>query len=447
MVTVKDISLEAIIDSLSDVLAVVETNRQKEREYLLDFYEGINIHEYVQKYFGTESLQQVPIFAQNLTKRVCSLRSQAYRKPPRLHTDKRYPSLIDESGLISTRRQLERLTFLLGTMAFRSRWSDLTQRVEYENISFFEPLFLPGEGSMKPWGVMYAIENQGMSKMERPKFAVWTEDRPEKRGMHFILDQDGKKESVNPGDVNPYGVLPVVFTHRYRPMRDFYVGGAEDVVSADLSVSVALTELGLCIRYGAIGIKWISNCDEASRVTLGVDKLLYLPENSQLGVSAPSGNLNDIVESTKFMVMATLQNNHIRIKYSDVAGNAPSAESLRIQEIENSSENEAAIEDMWRPFEKARYEVDRRIIEAKTGIKLSPEYSCDFAQANYPMTTMDEIAYWSWRFENKLAEPIDWFDYNNPDAPQVLREQFKKRIEENKEKPANRLLSRLTNGE
>jgi hypothetical protein len=447
LVTVKDISQEAIIDSLSEVLSVIETNRQKEREYLLDFYEGINLHDYIQKYFGTESLQQVPIFEQNLTKRVCSLRSQTYRKPPKMNTDSRYLDHINESGLIATRRQLERLTFLLGSMCFRSRWSDLTQQIEYENISFFEPLFLPGEGNKRPWGIMYAIENQGMSKMERTKFAIWTEDRPEKRGMHFLIDSDGNKESVNPGDVNPYGLLPVVFTHRYQPIRDFYVGGANDLVSADLAISVALTELSLCIRYGAIGIKYITNCDDSSRITLGVDKILYLPENSSLGVTAPSGNLNDIVESTKFMVMATLQNNHIRIKYSDVAGNAPSAESLRIQEIENTSENEAAMEDIWRPFEKARYNVDRKIIEVQTGIKLSPDYSCDFSHQNYPMTTMDEIAYWSWRFENNLAEPVEWFDFQNPDALEEVRQEFIQRTKEKEQQPTNRLLSRLSNGE
>ena len=73
---------------------------------------------------------------------------------------------------------------------------------------FFEPLFLPGE--REPWGIMYAIENQGMSKMERPMFAVWTEDRLDKKGMHFLIDADGKKKSVNPGDVNPYGIYQFV---------------------------------------------------------------------------------------------------------------------------------------------------------------------------------------------------------------------------------------------
>ena len=55
MVTVKDLSLQAVIDSLSDALAIVESNRHREREYLLDYFEGINTEFYVKKFFGTET--------------------------------------------------------------------------------------------------------------------------------------------------------------------------------------------------------------------------------------------------------------------------------------------------------------------------------------------------------------------------------------------------------
>lgn len=444
MVTVKDLSLQAVIDSLSDALAIVESNRHKEREYLLDYFEGINTEFYVKKFFGTESLQQVPIFNQNLTRRVCSLRSQAYRRPPRMRVDERYHDFIDQEGLISSRRQLERLTFLLGTTAYRSRWNEMKQRVEFENVPFFEPLFLPGERT--PWGIMYAIENHGMSKLDRPTFAVWTEDRLEKQGMHFLLDADGRKQSVNPGDINPYGILPVLFTHRYQPVRDFYVGGAEDVVSCDLSVSVAMSELALCVRFGAIGIKVLSGIDEASRVKIGVDKILYIPEGASFGVTAPSGSLAEIVEAMKFMVAATLENNSIRVKFIDSKGNSPSAESLKIQEVESTNLALATTEDTWRPFEKKRFEIDRKIIEVQTGVSLSPDYSVDFLEANYPMTTMDEINFWNWRFENKLADAMDFFDYNNPDAPDSQRKEFQARLDASKEEqqPANRLLSRLT---
>ena len=127
---IQDLSEQLIIDSLSDYLNNIETKRSREREYLLDFYEGFNVANYVGEYFGSESLQQVPMFTQNLTRRVCKARGQAYKRPVRLKVDERYRDFADLQDLHSKRKQLEQTTFLLGTMGFRSLWNPRKKRVE-----------------------------------------------------------------------------------------------------------------------------------------------------------------------------------------------------------------------------------------------------------------------------------------------------------------------------
>ena len=441
MVTIPDLSRDTILGSLGEALNVIENRRAKDREYLLDYYEGMNMDFYVKRFFGSESLSQVPIFTQNMTRRVCKIRSMTYKRPPKMSVDKKYLDFIDMSDLNSSRRQLEQLTFLLGTMAFRSRWDERKQKISYDLIPFFEPIFLPGE--REPVGIMFAIENHGSSRLEKPWHAIWTEERDGVPGMHFLIDQNGNRQSVNSSDINPYGVIPVVFTHRYKPMRDWYSEGALDVVRADLSVSVAMTELALAVRFGAIGIKFITGVDDASRLEIGVDKILYLPEGSNFGVTAPSGSLTDIIDSTRFMVEATLNNNSIRIKFADQHGNAPSAEALKVQEIENYDERTAATEDTWRPFEKRRFEVDKAIIEAKTNIKIKDDYRVDFLEPDYPMSVDQEINYWNWKFDKGLATPKDWFDYMNPDASEEDRSKWEQEREEQVQPPQNRLLQRL----
>jgi len=121
MVTIPDLSQGAVLSSLKDALHTIESERVKEREYMLDFFEGVNIDQYVKKFFGSESLNQVPIFTQNLTRRICKVRSMTFKRPPKMTVDKKYLDFIDMSDLNSSRRQLEQLTFLLGTMAMRSR--------------------------------------------------------------------------------------------------------------------------------------------------------------------------------------------------------------------------------------------------------------------------------------------------------------------------------------
>lgn len=446
MLTISDQSEGALLGALQEQLKYIEDERTRERDYLMDFYEGINIDHYVSEFFGAETLRQAVTPQNNLTRRVCSLRAMTYKRPPRMRTSDEYMMMIDKHSLNAQRRMLERLTFLLGNMAFRSKWNEVDQKVEYEILSHFTPLFLAGDSRDKPFGVMYPIENQGNARVSESVHAVWTEERYGVPGRHFLVDEEGKVISMNESDINPYGILPVTFCHRYPPMRDYHIGNAMDVAQTDLAVNVALLELNLAIRYGCLGIKFISGVDDPSRISIGTDKILYLPEQANFGVTSSGGNLNQIIDSTRFLVETTLNNNHIRAKYArDDSGNAPSAASLSIVEMENMDERAAMTEDTWRPWEHKRFEVDSRIIQVEANRNVGTEYSVDFLEPNYALTPEAEIMLWDWRFSRNLATPMDWFQYHNPDAsPEDLARFEEQQVEADKPEPTqNRLLNIL----
>ena len=221
MLTIPDLSEEAVTSALADNLRYVEDERVKERDYLMDWYEGINLDQYVGDYFSPETLSQTVTPQNNLTRRVCSIRSMTYKRPPRMRASDSYMQYIDKYSLIAQRRMLEKLTFLLGNMAFRSRWNEIKQKVDYEILSHFTPIFLAGDSRDNPVGVTYPIEYQGNARIEEPMHAVWTETRYGTPGQHYLVDESGRKISVNQGDVNPYGILPITFSHRYPPIRDY----------------------------------------------------------------------------------------------------------------------------------------------------------------------------------------------------------------------------------
>ena len=203
MLTIQDQSEGAILGALKEQLTYVEDERTRERDYLMDFYEGNNLEHYVSDYFGPETLSQPVIPENNLTRRVCSLRSMTYKRPPRMRSSEAYASLNDKHGLNAQRRILERLTFLLGSMAFRSKWNDIQQKVEYEILPHFTPLFLAGDSRDKPIGVMYPIENPGNAATSEVMYSVWTEERYGVPGRHFLVDMEGRVMSVNDTDSNP----------------------------------------------------------------------------------------------------------------------------------------------------------------------------------------------------------------------------------------------------
>ena len=447
MVTIPDLAQSTVNEALKDSLKYIEDQRVRERDYLMDWYEGTNIDQYVADYFRPETLRQVPILNQNITRRVCAVRSMTYKRPPRMRVADSYLNLIDLESLNANRRLLERLTFLLGTMAIRSRWNEITQKLEYETLSHFTPIFLAGDSRDKPIGVCYPIEYQGNARINTPIHAVWTESRPGYQGEHYLIDEQGAKISVNEQDINPYDILPVAFCNRYQPIRDYHsVANAMDVAQCDLALNVANVELQLAIRYSAMGIKYISGVDDASRITIGTDQVLYLPEGANFDVTNSGGSLQDIVDATRFLVESTLNNNHIRAKYArDDAGNAPSASSLSILEMEMRDIATGEKEDTWRPWEKKRYDIDRKILEVEANAKLPEDYSVDFLEPNYALTPDTEIALWTWRFSQGLASKQDYFDYMNPDASPEQRAEFEEQQQqaESEETPQNRLLARL----
>tara|TARA_R110001583_G_scaffold45091_7_gene142448 strand:+ start:2017 stop:3369 length:1353 start_codon:yes stop_codon:yes gene_type:complete len=448
LVTIPDLAQSSVNEALKETLKYVEDTRTRERDYLMDWYEGTNIDQYVSDYFKPETLAQVPVLSQNITRRVCAVRSMTYKRPPRMRVSESYLESIDIGSLNANRRLLERLTFLLGTMAIRSRWNEFTEKLEYETLSHYTPIFLAGDSRDKPIGICYPIEYQGNARINTPVHAVWTESRPGYQGEHYLIDEHGQKISVNDQDINPYGVLPVTFCNRYQPIRDYHsVANAIDVAQVDLAVNVAQVELQLAIRYSALGIKYITGVDDASRIEIGTDKVLYLPEGADFGVTNSGGSLQEIIDSTRFLVESTLNNNHIRAKYArDDAGNAPSASSLSILEMEARDITTGEKEDTWRPWEQKRYKVDKAILEVESGLRLPDEYSVDFLEPNYALTPDTEIALWTWRFDQGLATKQDYFDYMNPDASPEQKEEFQRQQQESapqEEAPQNRLLARL----
>jgi hypothetical protein len=163
-------------------------------------------------------------------------------------------------------------------------------------------------------------------------------------------------------------------------------------------------------------------------------------------VTSPGGSLVEIIESTRFLVESCLNNNHIRAKYArNDSGNAPSAASLAIIEMENMNNRTAMTEDTWRPWEHRRYEVDRRILQVEANADPGPDYSVDFLEPNYALTPESEIALWSFYFDRGLASPESWYLYKNPDASpeEIAKFQEQQEVQQQDQTPQNRLLNRL----
>ena len=397
------------------LMETIEEGYDKEmesRERLLDYYEGINLEEDIKKYFDSDSLSQIPPAYINLTRNIISRRALVYQQAPVRFNDK-YNEVIGD--LDSFMKQLEQLTYLLGTEALYTHWDDVNKKLKYRPIHFFTPFFRPNED--EPFAIMYQAESQLQARTEDAQYMFWSRDTEDMEGKHFMISSRGKITSIVPDDRNPYGdILPFNIAHRHPFTRDFFREGASDLVDGMISVNIKLTELALHGRF-QLGTPVFTGLDTEQRIDMGQDKALILPEGADFQYRTPNANVQAMIESTKYMVDSIAQANNVRINWTDKS--SESGLSKKMSQLDLMDALRSDTEQIYRPFEKEQFRIAKKICEVSGGINLGDQFSIDFAEREVPMSADEEISYYTWAFANDLETRQSYLRKKNPDLQEA----------------------------
>jgi len=120
-----------------------------------------------------------------------------------------------------------------------------------------------------------------------------------------------------------------------------------------------------------------------------------------------------MIESTKYMVDSIAQSNNVRINWTDKG--QESGLSKKMSQLDLMDALRSDVEQIYRPFEKQQFEIAKRICEVSGGINLGDQFSIDFAEREVPMSTDEEIKYYSWAFQNDLETRQSYLRKKNPD--------------------------------
>lgn len=395
---------DVVRSSLKEFLKDVSKDNIEERYRFLSYYEGMQgeMENDLGKYFPITTLE-VPLITQSITSKLVNARAIGYKNPP-TRTNEDY--LDNVKDLDQSMLTAERLTYLLGSHLIRSRFNEEEQKIEYDQIIEFEPVF--EARARKPFAYIYPIYNHGQKKEDKVVYAYWSADE------HFLVDQNGTVESVNDNNINPYGILPFTICHRHPYTTDFVRNGASDIVNANLMINLLMTELGLAMRLQALGQPVISGIDNASQVSLGVDKPMVLPEGASFNFVSPGGNINDYINAIRFYVDSVAYNNNLKVKWSVGREAFISGEALKMAEIDLTEAVMSDYQMIWRSVENNRFEVDRAILETHNK-RVSEEFSVDFTEPRFPLTAQEERAQWDWEWANGISSPKDYLRKYNPD--------------------------------
>jgi len=397
-----------LYDLLMDTIEEGLEKEHSERERLLDYFEGINLEHDIKRYFDSESLSQIPPMYINLVRNIISRRALVYQQAP-VRFNENYTDVIGD--LDSAMKQFEQLTYLLGTEALYTHWDDSQKKLKYRPIHFFTPFFKPNED--EPFAIMYQAESHLQARTEDAQYMFWSKDSEDMEGKHFMISSRGKITSIVEGDKNPYGdILPFNIAHRHPFTRDFFREGASDLVDGMRSINIMLTELALHGRF-QLGQPVFTGLDTEQRIQMGQDKALVLPEGANFNYATPNANVQAMIESTKYMVDSIAQSNNVRINWTDKS--SESGLSKKMGQIDLMDALRSDVEQIYRPFEKEQFRIAQRICEVSGGINLGDQFSIDFAEREVPMSTDEEIKYYSWAFQNDLETRQSYLRKKNPD--------------------------------
>ena len=403
---IQELSSDAVAKSLKKFLDDVLQKRTEERYRALNYYEGFisELEADISSYFASEALQQTPVVAQNITGKLVNSRAIAYKKPPQ-RSNGAYHERVQ--GLDSAMVQFERLTYLLGTMALLSTWDEEEEMVRYNTLTEFYPLFLPHES--EPVAIIYPLFSQEKQKVSEMVYVYWSPDE------HYKITQKGQIVAIEGNEqmINPYGIVPITYAHRHPMTTDWWREGASDIINMNRTVNIMLTEMSLSMRLQMLGQPVVMGIDDASRMKLGVDKPLILPEGSNFNFAAPGGDLQKYVEGIRFLVDSVAYNNNLKTKWA-LGRDGVTGEALKMLEIDLTEGVEGDVEMIWRPVEQKRFEIDRAILEVH-GSRLPDEFSVDFSEPRFPASAREEREQWEWEWSNGLSSKADWFRHNNPD--------------------------------
>ena len=401
---VPDLSLQTIVQSLKDYIDTSHYNESEDRLKIMNYYEGINLEEEVMKYFDPNALQFAPTLTLNITKKLIDARYIAYKSAPERMADDRYLERLGD--LDQDMIEVDRLTGLLGTIAVLRYYDEDKDRLDSHIITDFEPIF--EQNNPDPIGIVYPLFSHGDMRAEEQQFVYWSNE------SHFKIKKSGEVIHVNDEDINPFGVVPIVYSHLYPMLGNEFIrtGKGKMVANANLMYNVFGTQLSLGNMYQSLGQSVLTGVDESTRLKMDVSKMLVLPEGANYSIVSPSGSLDQIRQNMKFIIETTADALHLKMKWGDDTSST-SGEHQRIMEVDLT---EAVMADFerFRKFEKQRFKLDKTILETNN-ININDEYSVDFSEPHIPASPQQEREEWLWKWDNGLASKKDWFKHYNPD--------------------------------
>ena len=412
-------SNQIIMDSVSNARLVQQQQRRRLIQKMLCYYSGSGTRQYIKDKFSAKAFQEIPPSNFNITKRFIDRMARTYTVGAERNQGKQYEQLTYLKN--AKMKHIEKMTTLLGSVATQVIIKDYDGKLyfDYQPIYAFDVHL--GDDPFKPIAIQYPIvqniDDADYESVVGLKYAYWDDT------MHKIFDEDGKiLEAYEHG----FGVLPFVFTHREHQLDQFFVSGAEDIISCNENCNILLTEMALGMRFQTFGQAVISGFYSDDKIQrAGSDEVIILPEGSDYNLVSADSNVKNSIELLKTMLDLCAQNNHLYVQFAQDGGETPSGVALKIKDL-SRYEDWVDDLDLYRIYEDKFYRLER-VLAKLNNINLPEAFNINFAEPEYPMSVDDQIKLEQHQLATNMA--TEWKilkrhnkDLTDKDAQKIIEE-------------------------
>lgn len=250
-------------------------------------------------------------------------------------------------------------------------------------------------------------------RAEDTVFADWTPD------SFKLCNHRGASTPIpgNPGNDNPYGILPFVPWFDRLPDDRFFLPGGDDLFSAQDAVNVALASLWRAVEMHSHGQAWASGVSANEVLSFGPDRAIALPQGGQFGFAAPNAPIASILSAIEFVLRETAATHGVGADLFDLSkvaesGSAKHAGRLDLKEVRQDQIAQA------RTMEARLFEVVKVVVNThRPGtIPADATVGVDFAEQQDQLSEAEALENARIKSELGVWSPVDVLMSMNPDG-------------------------------
>lgn len=357
--------------------------------------------------------EQFRVFCVNIVRAIADKRASTYRMPPRrtftgmdqAAGDSLYKAMNADAVLKKASRYLE----VCKTVALQVGWNEAagtpTLRVLTPNV--LDVVYSDPE---QPSRVIVTYPGE---RAEDTTFADWT-----LTGFR-MLNHSGvaKPVSGNPGNTNPYGVLPFVPWFDRLPDDSFWLPGGDDLYAAQDAVNVALASLWRAVELHSHGQAWASGISANEVLQFGPDRAVALPQGGQFGFAAPNAPIASILSAIEFVLRETAATHGVGADLFDLSkvaesGSAKHAGRLDLKEVRQDQIAQA------RTMEARLFDTLRAVVNTHRPGTIPDDATVgvDFAEQQDQLSEAEALENARLKSELGVWSPVDVLMSTNPDG-------------------------------